>query len=68
MTRPKAVEEQINEERFTLVDIDTGLVYGPYESFRAAEAYAETLTNWEIFEGDKLIAWSTVDGRTKPQQ
>ena len=44
-----------------LVDCDTGLIYGPYESCAKAEAYAETyaLAAWEVVGSDnKLIAWS----------
>jgi len=46
---------------YTLIDSDTGLIYGPYESRAEAETYAETydLSVWEMFDGeDRMVAWS----------
>jgi hypothetical protein len=46
---------------YTLVDCDTGLIYGPYESCEIAQAHAEAeaLTTWEIVRDDvMLIHWS----------
>jgi hypothetical protein len=46
---------------YTLVDCDTGLIYGPYESYKIARACAaaEALTTWEIVNDDeKLVDWN----------
>jgi hypothetical protein len=47
-------------EEYTLVDCDTGLIYGPYECCAEAEAYAENygLAAWEVLDGEnKIVAW-----------
>jgi hypothetical protein len=46
---------------YTLIDCETGLIYGPYQSCAMARAgaEAEAIATWEIFtDGDKLVDWS----------
>ena len=46
---------------FTLLDCQTGLIYGPYRTCVMARANAEAhaIATWEIFtDDDKLIDWS----------
>jgi hypothetical protein len=49
---------------FTLVDCETGLIYGPYLTCRMARAHAEAeaIATWEIYiGGDALVDWSCLD-------
>jgi hypothetical protein len=53
------VGERIMRE-FTLVDCETGLIYGPYQScaMARADAEAKAIAAWEIFtDDDKLLDW-----------
>jgi hypothetical protein len=47
---------------YTLVDCDTGLIYGPYETFAIARTHAEAFKMWEIITDDeRLVDWSRPD-------
>jgi hypothetical protein len=48
------------ELEYTLIDCSTGLIYGPYESFREARERAQDFTHWEIMNREgNLIEWIT---------
>ena len=54
---------------YILVDRETGLIYGPYETCETARAHADagTITAWEIItDGDKLVDWSRPDPIAAP--
>ena len=53
--------ESIAMREYTLVDCETGLIYGPYETCAMARDHAEreAIATWEIIAGDeKLVDWS----------
>jgi len=55
---------------YTLVDSETGLIYGPYETCAMARAHAEgeALAAWEIIKDDnKLVDWSRPDSIARPE-
>ena len=44
---------------YTLIDCATGLIYGPYETFRQARERAEGFEQWEIINRvGNLVDWS----------
>jgi hypothetical protein len=44
---------------YTLIDGATGLIYGPYETFRQARDRAEDFEQWEIINREgNLVDWS----------
>jgi hypothetical protein len=44
---------------YTLIDCATGLIYGPYETFRQAREHAEGFELWEIINRvGNLVDWS----------
>ena len=44
---------------YTLIDCATGLIYGPYETFRQAREPAEDFERWEIIiRVGNLVDWS----------
>ena len=54
---------------FTLVDCETGLIYGPYRTCPMARAHAEVeaIATWEIYtDGDALVDWSHPDPSVRP--
>lgn len=45
---------------YTLVDCETGLIYGPYETCAMARAHAKrkAIATWEVIASDeKLVDW-----------
>ena len=67
VTGPTRKEHSMRE--FTLVDCETGLIYGPYRTCPMARAHAEAeaIATWEIFtDGDALVDWSCPDPITLP--
>jgi hypothetical protein len=56
---------------YTLVDCQTELVFGPYQTCVMARdaAEAEAIATWEIFvDGDALVDWSRPDLMTRPNE
>jgi hypothetical protein len=50
--------------QYTLVDCETGLIYGPYDTRAMARDHAELegIATWEIITDDeKLVDWSPLD-------
>ena len=44
---------------YTLIDCATGLIYGPYETFRQARERADGFERWEIINRvGNLVDWS----------
>ena len=56
-------KEQVRE--YILIDSDTDLVYGPYDSLSEARSHAdsEELNSWEILVNDSLVDWH--DGKRR---